>query len=69
MNREGHVRDYGLELVETNLVGIIGPSKMLECYLGSHPNYHLVKMANELEIRVYAYCETNCQILSSLSKV
>ncbi|KAH0749105.1 hypothetical protein KY290_028337 [Solanum tuberosum] len=30
VNRVGYVRAYGLEFVETNLVGIIGPSKMLE---------------------------------------
>ncbi|KAH0653495.1 hypothetical protein KY289_031173 [Solanum tuberosum] len=33
VNRVGYVRAYGLELVETNLVGIIGPSKMLECFI------------------------------------
>uniref|UniRef100_M1DQN4 Uncharacterized protein n=1 Tax=Solanum tuberosum TaxID=4113 RepID=M1DQN4_SOLTU len=31
VNKVGYVRAYGLEFVETNLVGIIGPSKMLDC--------------------------------------
>ncbi|KAH0705495.1 hypothetical protein KY290_010187 [Solanum tuberosum] len=33
VNRIGYVRAYGLELVETYLVGIIGPSKILECFI------------------------------------
>mgnify|MGYP000187057920 CR=1 FL=1 len=34
VNRAGSVRAYGLELVkETDLVGIIGPSKMLESFV------------------------------------
>lgn len=34
VNRVGSVKTYGLELVEeTNLVGIIGPNKMLESFI------------------------------------